>query len=90
MTCFSDVILLVLAMGLVLSLIRLAKGPSLADRIVALDLMATITVAVAGVYSVAYRQTVFLDVAIVLALISFVGTVGISVYMGIKTGKEGR
>jgi multicomponent Na+:H+ antiporter subunit F len=82
MTVIGDVIMGVLAVALVLSLIRLARGPSLADRIVALDLMATITVAVAGVYAIAYDQTVFLDVAIVIALISFVGTVGIAVYMG--------
>lgn len=85
MTGSCEVILGVLAVSLVLALIRVAKGPSLADRIVALDLMATITVAAAGVYSIEHDQTVFLDVAIVIALISFVGTVGIAVYMGIKT-----
>ncbi len=90
MTAFCDVCMGVLSISLVLSLIRLAKGPSLADRIVALDLMATITVAAAGVYSIQYDQTVFLDVAIVIALISFVGTVGIAVYMGIKTERAGR
>ena len=63
MTAFCEVILGILAVGLVLSLIRLGRGPSLSDRIVALDLMATITVAAAGVYSIEYDQAVFLDVA---------------------------
>jgi multicomponent Na+:H+ antiporter subunit F len=85
MTGYLDFIMGVLAVAMALSVIRLAKGPHLADRIVALDLLATITMAAAGVYAIEYDQTVFLDVAIVLALISFVGTVGIAVYMGIKT-----
>lgn len=88
MTGFCDVILTLLALGLVLALIRLARGPRLADRVVALDLMATITVAAAGVYAIGHDQTVFLDVAIVLALISFVGMVGFAVYMSIKTEEK--
>jgi len=85
---FSNVVLGVLSVGLVLALVRLARGPSLADRVVALDLMSTITVAVAGVYAIGYDQMVFLDVAIVLALISFVGTVGFAVWMDRKPGEK--
>jgi multicomponent Na+:H+ antiporter subunit F len=86
---FCAVALGILALTLVLALFRLIRGPSLADRVVALDLMSTITVAAAGVYAVGYDQTVYLDVAIVLALISFVGTVGFAVWMDRKPG-EGR
>jgi len=78
----------VLAVAMILALIRLARGPSLADRVVAADLMTTITVAAAGVYSIGYDQTVFLDVAIVLALIAFVGTVGFAVWMDVKPGEK--
>ena len=85
---FSNVVLGVLSVDLVLALVRLARGPSLADRVVALDLMSTITVAVAGVYAIGYDQMVFLDVAIVLALISFVGTVGFAVWMDRKPGEK--
>ena len=55
--------------------IRLVRGPSLADRVVSLDLLATIGVAMCGVYAVTHQQPVFLDVAIVMALITFVGTI---------------
>ena len=85
---FFEVVLGLLAMGMILALIRLARGPSLADRVVALDLLSTITVAAAGVYSIGHGQTVFLDVAIVLALIAFVGTVGFAVWMDVGP-KEG-
>jgi len=86
---YSEVVLGILAVGLLLALARLARGPSLADRVVALDLLSTITVAAAGVYAIGYGQTVFLDVAIVLALIAFVGTVGFAVWMDVGRG-EGR
>ena len=88
MSGFCDVILGALAVGLVLALVRLVRGPSLADRVVALDLLSTITVAAAGVYAIRYDETVYLDVAIVLALIAFVGTVGFAVWM--DPGPRGR
>lgn len=88
MTGYCDVILALLSVGLLLAVVRLARGPRLADRVVALDLMATISVAMAGVYAIGHDQTVFLDVAIVLALISFVGTVGFAVYMSLKAREE--
>ncbi|MEN8150721.1 MAG: monovalent cation/H+ antiporter complex subunit F [Planctomycetota bacterium] len=82
MTGFTDVFLGLLAVAMVLAVVRLARGPSLADRVVALDLLSTITVAAAGVYSIGYDNTVFLDVAVIIALIAFVGTVGFAVWMG--------
>lgn len=54
---------------------RLVCGPTLLDRVVALDLMATLAVGLIAVYSVVTDQAVFLDTAIVLALIAFLGTV---------------
>ena len=88
MTALADVVLAILAGGLVLAFLRLARGPSLPERVVALDLMATISVAMAGVYSVGHGQTIFLDVAIVLALISFVGTVAFAEYVGRRAREE--
>ena len=66
---------------ILLALVRLLRGPSLADRIVALDLMTTIGVAICGLYAVIHDQPVFLDVAIVMALIAFVGTVAFARYL---------
>lgn len=54
---------------------RLVRGPTLLDRVVALDLMATLAVGLIAVYAVVTDQAVFLDAAIVLALIAFLGTV---------------
>ena len=74
-------LLAVLAAAAVLALVRLALGPSLADRVVALDLIASVSVAVCGITALATQLAVFLDVAMLLALISFVGTVAFARYL---------
>src|SRR5690349_64695 len=71
--------LLAIAAGL--TFIRLAKGPTLPDRVIAIDLigvlMVCLLVAMAGVTA----EQAFLDVAMVVALISFVGTVAYARYI---------
>lgn len=71
-------LLLVLAAAIAAALasVRMLRGPTHADRIVALDifLAAAITLAMAAALSTG--RTVFLDVAIGLALVGFVATVG--------------
>ena len=64
-----------------LAFLRLLRGPSLPDRVVAFDLMTSVAVGIMALYSIATEETVFLDVAIVLALISFLGTVAFARYL---------
>ena len=70
-----------LALSVVLAFIRLLRGPSLPDRVVAFDLMTSVAVGIMVVYSMATQEMVFLDVAIVLALISFLGSVAFARYL---------
>ena len=77
----GPIALAMLAIAMVLVFVRLVRGPSLADRVVALDLLATIGVSAAVVYAITFDAPVFLDVAIVLALISFIGTVAFAKYV---------
>ena len=71
----------VLLLALFLAFARLVRGPSLPDRVVALDLIAVISAAFIAVYAVDSRQPVFLDAAIVLGLITFLGTVAFARYV---------
>lgn len=64
-----------LTVALFLAFFRLVRGPSLPDRVVALDLMASLAVGFIAVYAVDSGQAMFLDVAVTLALIAFLGTV---------------
>jgi multicomponent Na+:H+ antiporter subunit F len=67
-----------LALAAASCLARLLRGPSLADRIVALDLLLVITVSGIAVSSARAREGVFLDVHVVAALLGFVGTVTVA------------
>lgn len=63
-------------LALALASVRLVRGPTDADRIVALDIFLAAGVALAVAASLLTARTVFLDVAIGLALVGFVGTIG--------------
>ena len=78
---FMEIVLGLLALAAVLGFVRLLQGPSLPDRVVAFDLLATVAVGISAVYAMAHDQPVFLDVAVVIALISFVGTVAFARYI---------
>lgn len=70
-----------LALAIVLTAIRLLRGPSLPDRVMALDLLTTLGIGVIAIYAIATDQPAFLDVAIATALISFLGTVAFAHYI---------
>lgn len=70
-----------LALALALSFIRLVKGPTLPDRVVAFDTMATISVGILIVFAIFTDQPLFLDVALVMTLIYFLGTVAFAYFI---------
>lgn len=57
---------------------RLAVGPSLPDRVVALDMMTVAIVAFCGLAAIQWQDAAFLDVALVLALVGFLATVALA------------
>lgn len=67
--------------ALLLVLVRLVRGPNVLDRVVALDYMAVVSVGLLGVYAIATGQTAYLDVAMIVALLGFLGTVGFAYYV---------
>ena len=75
------VVLPLLSLAVLLAFIRLARGPSLADRVVAFDLLATFGIAILAAYSVVTGQTAYLDVGLMLALVSFLATVAFAHYL---------
>lgn len=70
-----------LTVAIALAFIRLVRGPTLPDRVVALDLITTLAIGIIAVYAIATDKAVLLDLAIVLALISFLGTVAFAHYI---------
>ncbi|MEQ8676198.1 MAG: cation:proton antiporter [Aggregatilineales bacterium] len=70
-----------LTVAIVLTLIRLGKGPQMPDRVVAFDLLSTLGIGILAVYAIGTNQPAFLDVATFLALISFLGTIAFAYYL---------
>ncbi len=70
-----------LAVSALLCLARLVRGRSVADRIVALDLLLIVTVSGIAVAAVATGSGAFLDVLVVAALLGFIGTVTVARYV---------
>jgi len=77
----------VLAIGIALALVRIVKGPSLPDRVVALDLVASLSIGFIAVNIIARPENAFLSAAAVLALVVFLGTLSFARYLE-KRGKD--
>jgi multicomponent Na+:H+ antiporter subunit F len=78
---FEAVVFVMMTLAMFLAFARLLRGPSLPDRVVALDLIAVISAGFMTIYAIDTGQRVFLDTAIVLALITFLGTVAFAQYL---------
>lgn len=70
----------IIMLSLVLGFYRLARGPSLADRVVALDMMTITIISFCGVFAILTRDATPMDVAMVLALVGFLATVALARY----------
>jgi len=77
----SQITLATLGVALVLTFIRLAKGPTLPDRIVAMDLFGVLVVGVIVVLAGWSGVRATLDAAIVIALVGFLGTIAYATYV---------
>ena len=73
--------LVTLGVALLIAVVRLVKGPTLPDRVVAMDLIGVLVVGLIVVLAASTQVPATLDAAIVIALIGFVGTVAYATYV---------
>ena len=73
--------LFILTLSMAVVVYCIARGPRRADRIIALDLLSVLVVALVALYAVFSRNAVFLDVAIAYALVAFLGTVAFARFL---------
>ncbi|PIV67875.1 MAG: cation:proton antiporter [Euryarchaeota archaeon CG01_land_8_20_14_3_00_38_12] len=81
---FSEIFLIVgslLVIFMLLSLIRAVLGPTIPDRVVALDTINTLVVASMVALGAGYKEVIYIDVAIVYAILSFIATLYIAKYL---------
>ena len=77
----TQITLVTLGVALLIAVVRLVKGPTLPDRIVAMDLIGVLVVGLIVVLAASTHVRATLDAAIVIALIGFVGTVAYATYV---------
>ena len=73
--------LVLLGLALLISVIRVIIGPTLADRVLALDLLTVVAMGFVGAIAIRTGLTLYLDIAIGLALLGFLATVAFARYM---------
>ena len=71
----------ILSIALALALVRLIRGPTLPDRVIALDLVASIVIGFIAMHSIDSGEAVFMTAAALLALIVFLGTIAFARYL---------
>lgn len=72
---------ILILLSVILSFIRFIKGPTVYDRIAALDVLTLITTVIIIVLAVFYKQRIFMDAAIVYSILSFIGVVAFARFM---------
>lgn len=71
----------VLGLAILAAFVRLLRGPSLPDRVVAVDLVAFLTMGFLATYAILIGEEMYLDVALILGLLAFLGTVAFARYI---------
>ncbi len=75
------IILPILSISVFLVFVRFIIGPGISDRVVALDLLITIGIGIMAIYAIVSDKASFLDIAMIFALIAFLGTIAFSYYL---------
>ena len=82
----TSVAFAMLAIAAIVAFVRVLRGPTLPDRVVSIDLVGVLVVGMTVVAAAVTGEAAFLDVAMVIALVSFVGTIAYARYIE----REGR
>ena len=85
-----NVVLIALAIMLILCLIRAIIGPRIADRLVAVNMITTMVMAIVSILAIVMNEGYLIDICLIYAMISFLAVVVLSkVYTGVYfEGKE--
>jgi len=73
--------LVMLGLAMLISVVRVVIGPTLADRVLALDLLTVVAMGFVGAIAIRTGLTLYLDIAISLALLGFLSTIAFARYL---------
>jgi len=75
------IFLTIVGLGIFLCFLRMLKGPTPSDRAVAFDTASTVTTALLVLLGLVFGRYVYLDVALVYAVLTFIGSVAIARFL---------
>ena len=79
-----EVAAIIILVSMLLVLVRAFRGPTVFDRILAINSFGTLTVLLIAVHGYLSGRPEFLDLALVYVLINFIGTIAVTKYVGLK------
>lgn len=75
------IVLAMLGVAITITAWRLAKGPSMADRILALDTLGINAIALVMIIGISYQTNDYFEAALLIAMMGFVGTVALCKFL---------
>ena len=81
MTEILIIVFILISIATLLSTIRIVVGPTVPDRAVGLDTATTITTAMIVLFAQIFHRAIYLDIALVYALLAFLGVIAIARYL---------
>jgi len=81
MDLFFIIIISVISLGAIFAVIRFIKGPTASDRVMALDTLSVMLIAVLVVLGFLMKRYIYIDVSLVYAVLGFIGVITIARYL---------
>ena len=81
MMTFIMASIVVICLSMIAVIYRMVKGPSASDRVVALDSLGVSLITLIGLFSILVETSFFLEIVLLLAILSFIGTVAFSKFI---------
>lgn len=81
MTTFIIAVIVVICLSMIAVIYRMVKGPSASDRVIALDSLGVSLISLIGLFSILVETSFFLEIILLLAILSFIGTVAFSKFI---------
>ena len=81
MTTFITICVVLVTVAMVVIIFRLVKGPDASDRVISLDTIGVCLISLVGLFSILVETSFFLEIILLLAILSFIGTVAFSKFI---------
>lgn len=73
-----QIALVIYGLAVIIALYRVVKGPTTPNRVVAFDSIGAMIISIVGILSITFNTLSFLDASLIIAILAFLSTIGIS------------